>query len=60
MHSINACKIDVTIQIMYEENYLNKAYPFQSTTPVSLESFLIVLATTQGDLQEYYTGQPLI
>jgi hypothetical protein len=60
MHSINACKIDVTAQIMYEENHLNEAYPFQGTTVISLKSFLVVLATAQRDLQEYYTGQPVI
>ncbi len=60
MHSINACKIDVTAQIMYEENHLNEAYPFQCTTSASLKSCLVVLATAQRDLQENYTGQPLI
>lgn len=59
MHSINACKIDVTARIVFEENHPNKAYPFQSTTSVSFKSFLVVLATAQRDLQEYYTGQPL-
>jgi hypothetical protein len=60
MHSINACKVDVAAQIMYEECHLNETYPFQSTTSASLKSFLVVLATAQRDLQEYYTGQPLI
>ena len=60
MHSMNACKIDVTAQVMYEENYLNEAHPLQCTTSTSLKSLLIVLAAAQGDLQEYYMGQPLI
>jgi hypothetical protein len=62
MHSINACqcKVDVTSQIMCEKNHLNEAYPFQSTTSASLKSFLVVLATAQRDLQENYTGQPLV
>jgi hypothetical protein len=61
MHSINACKIiGVTARIMYEENHLSDAYPFQSTTSFGLKSYLVVLATTQRDLQEYYTGQPVI
>lgn len=47
MHSINACKIDFTTWIMYEENHVNEAYPFQSTTLVSLKSILVVLATAQ-------------
>lgn len=57
MHSIKACEIDVTAQIMYEENYLNAAYAFQSTTSVSFESLLIILTTAQKDLQGYSTGE---
>ena len=52
--------MDVTAQVMYEENHLNEAYPFQCTTSASLKSCLVVLATAQRDLEENYTGQPLV
>jgi hypothetical protein len=57
MHSMNACKIDGATQIMYKESHLKEAYPFQSTTQVSLRSFFIVLATVQRGLQGDYRGQ---
>ena len=55
--SINACQIDGTAQIIYEESKLNESYPSQGTTSLSLKSFLFILASTQRDLQEHFREQ---
>jgi hypothetical protein len=39
---------------MYEDNQSNGAYPSQGTTQVSLNSLLVIPASTQRDLQEHY------
>ncbi len=51
--SMNACQINGTAQIIYEENQLNEPYPSQGTTSLSLNT----LASTQSDLQGHCRGQ---
>ena len=56
-HPINACEIHGTAQTMNEKKQPDRAYPSQSATPLSLQGLLLILASTQRDLQNVTRGR---